>query len=94
MRIQVTEDVKYIIEKLNSAGYEAYAVGGCVRDSILGRIPFKGVKDIITGEEFGTTVDSKLLSQVIENANNNVQKLTQNEDIIFFFAIKFFFHQI
>ena len=33
------EDVKYILEKLNSAGYEAYAVGGCVRDSILGRIP-------------------------------------------------------
>ena len=39
MRIQVPEDVKYIIEKLNNAGYEAYAVGGCVRDSILERIP-------------------------------------------------------
>ena len=39
MRIQVPEDVKYIIEKLNNAGYEAYAVGGCVRDSILGRTP-------------------------------------------------------
>lgn len=39
MRIQVPEDVKFILEKLNSAGYEAYAVGGCVRDSILGRIP-------------------------------------------------------
>ena len=39
MRIQVPEDVKYILEKLNNAGYEAYAVGGCVRDSILGRIP-------------------------------------------------------
>ena len=33
------EDVKYILEKLNNAGYEAYAVGGCVRDSILGRVP-------------------------------------------------------
>ena len=39
MIIQMPEDVKYILEKLNSAGYEAYAVGGCVRDSILGRIP-------------------------------------------------------
>ena len=39
MRIQVPEDVKYIIEKLNNAGYEAYAVGGCIRDSILGRTP-------------------------------------------------------
>ena len=33
------EDVKYILEKLNTSGYEAYAVGGCVRDSILGRNP-------------------------------------------------------
>mgnify|MGYP003304129281 CR=1 FL=1 len=39
MKIQMPKDVKYILEKLNSAGYEAYAVGGCVRDSVLGRIP-------------------------------------------------------
>lgn len=39
MIIQIPEDVKYILEKLNNAGYEAYAVGGCVRDSILGRTP-------------------------------------------------------
>lgn len=39
MKIQMPEDVKYILEKLNSAGHEAYAVGGCVRDSILGRNP-------------------------------------------------------
>lgn len=31
--------VKYIIEKLNNYGYSAYAVGGCVRDGILGIIP-------------------------------------------------------
>ena len=28
-----------IIERLRGAGYEAYAVGGCVRDAILGRQP-------------------------------------------------------
>lgn len=39
MKIQMPEDVKYILEKLNEAGYEAYVVGGCVRDSILGRTP-------------------------------------------------------
>lgn len=33
------EDVSFIIQKLESAGYEAYAVGGCVRDTILGREP-------------------------------------------------------
>lgn len=39
MKINMPKDVKYIIEVLQSAGYEAYAVGGCVRDTILGREP-------------------------------------------------------
>lgn len=39
MRIQLPGDVKKIIQTLQEAGYEAYAVGGCVRDSLLGRIP-------------------------------------------------------
>lgn len=30
------ENIKELIEKLYNSGYEAYAVGGCVRDSILG----------------------------------------------------------
>ena len=37
--IDIPADVRYIIEKLRTAGYEAYAVGGCVRDSLLGKIP-------------------------------------------------------
>lgn len=39
MMIQLPEKVHMIIQTLMDAGYEAYAVGGCVRDSILGRIP-------------------------------------------------------
>ncbi|MCD7824380.1 MAG: CCA tRNA nucleotidyltransferase [Clostridiaceae bacterium] len=39
MIIQLPEDVKYIINTLQEAGYQAYAVGGCVRDTILGREP-------------------------------------------------------
>ncbi len=39
MKIKVPEKVNYIIKTLQKHGYEAYAVGGCVRDSILGRIP-------------------------------------------------------
>ena len=35
MQIQLPEKVKKIIKTLTAAGYEAYAVGGCVRDSIL-----------------------------------------------------------
>ena len=39
MRIQLPDKVHNIINTLEEAGYEAYAVGGCVRDSILGREP-------------------------------------------------------
>ena len=39
MRIQLPRKVEDIIEKIQAAGFEAYAVGGCIRDSILGREP-------------------------------------------------------
>ena len=39
MKILVPKKVKRIIDTLQSAGFEAYVVGGCVRDSILGREP-------------------------------------------------------
>lgn len=39
MKIKLPQQVSYIIEQLEKHGFEAYAVGGCVRDSILGRIP-------------------------------------------------------
>lgn len=39
IKIQLPSAVRYIIETIEQAGFEACAVGGCVRDSILGRIP-------------------------------------------------------
>lgn len=39
IQITLPSDVKFIIEKLEAAGFEAYAVGGCVRDQIMGREP-------------------------------------------------------
>ncbi|RKJ06701.1 CCA tRNA nucleotidyltransferase [bacterium D16-54] len=39
MRIWMPPQVERILEKLNEKGFEAYAVGGCVRDSLLGRQP-------------------------------------------------------
>ncbi len=38
-KIDYPQDVGYIIEKLNENGFEAFIVGGCVRDSILGKLP-------------------------------------------------------
>ena len=45
-KIKLPSNVEYIIAELERAGYEAYAVGGCVRDSLLGRVP--GDWDITT----------------------------------------------
>ena len=39
MKINLPDDVKFIIKTLTENGYEAYAVGGCVRDSIIRRVP-------------------------------------------------------
>ena len=38
-QIRLPKDVSFIIKELNKAGYEAYAVGGCVRDILLDREP-------------------------------------------------------
>ena len=45
-KIKLPSNVEYIIAELERAGYEAYAVGGCVRDRLLGRVP--GDWDITT----------------------------------------------
>lgn len=37
--IKLPPQVTYIIDKLQQNGFEAFAVGGCVRDSIIGRSP-------------------------------------------------------
>ena len=39
LRIQMPLGVRYIIDTLAAHGFEAYAVGGCVRDSLMGRTP-------------------------------------------------------
>ncbi len=38
-KICLPEAVKHIIQTIEKAGFEAYAVGGCIRDSILNREP-------------------------------------------------------
>lgn len=39
MTLTIPSKVEFIIKRLEEHGFEAYAVGGCVRDSILGRTP-------------------------------------------------------
>lgn len=37
--IKLPETTAYIIERIEKNGFEAFAVGGCIRDSLLGRVP-------------------------------------------------------
>lgn len=37
--MKIPKKAEYIIEELGSNGFEAFAVGGCVRDTVLGRNP-------------------------------------------------------
>ena len=39
LKIRIPEQVNTILEKLHESGHEAYVVGGCVRDALLGREP-------------------------------------------------------
>ena len=39
VKINLPMQVQYILNTLNNKGYEAYVVGGCVRDSLLGVNP-------------------------------------------------------
>ena len=65
MVIQIPEKVNKIIKRLQEHGYDAYAVGGCVRDSLLGRIPADwdittSAKPLEVKEIFKRTVDTGL----------------------------------
>ncbi len=39
MDVVLPDGASAVMEQLHRAGFEAYAVGGCVRDSLLGRVP-------------------------------------------------------
>ncbi|PJA87962.1 MAG: hypothetical protein CO140_01445, partial [Candidatus Moranbacteria bacterium CG_4_9_14_3_um_filter_40_7] len=39
MKFDIPQSVQEIIEKLNGAGFEAFIVGGCVRDLLLKKEP-------------------------------------------------------
>ena len=77
IKIEMPRDVREIIEALEHAGFEAFAVGGCVRDAVLGRIPADW--DITTSampEEvkalFPRTIDTGILHGTVTVMKNHV----------------------
>ena len=77
MQIQIPQEVEEIIGKLKQHGYEAYAVGGCIRDTLLGREP--GDWDITTSaapqqvkEVFPKTIDTGIQHGTVTIMINHV----------------------
>lgn len=65
MRIELPAHVKYILHRLDEAGFEGYAVGGCVRDALLGREPkdwdiTTNAKPLQVKQLFRRTIDTGL----------------------------------
>lgn len=77
MRVELPVDVKNIIETLEANGYEAFAVGGCVRDTLLLRVP--GDWDITTSAKpeevkalFDHTIDTGIQHGTVTVMKNHV----------------------
>ncbi len=55
LTIKLPDDVRFIIDRLSKAGFDAYAAGGCVRDSLLGKEPSDW--DVATEAEPQSVID-------------------------------------
>lgn len=87
IEIKLPEAVKNIINILEQAGFEAYAVGGCVRDSILGREPndwdiTTSAKPLETKALFRRTIDTGIQHGTITimDGNNGYEVTTYRID--------------
>lgn len=67
VNLKIPEDVNYIIDNLYSNGYDAYVVGGCVRDAILGVEP----------KDWDITTSAK--PEEIKNCFNNFHLISVGE---------------
>lgn len=75
MQIIIPDAARQIIEQLNQAGYEAYVVGGCVRDSLLGKKPedwdiTTSAKPEVVKKLFKRTIDTGLLHGTVTVMKN------------------------
>ena len=92
MEIKIPPEVSEIVKKLEEAGFEAYLVGGCVRDIILGREPKdwdiatnakpEQVQKIFSRRKVGTPTDSVGADNgtIYENKFGTVGVKTESEN--------------
>lgn len=75
--MKVPEEVKEIADKLNAAGFEAYLVGGCLRDLLIEREPKDW--DIATDAK-PEEIQKLFTDSIYENAFGTVGVKTESED--------------
>src|SRR3989338_11302068 len=83
--MNIPKEVKDTIRALNDMGFEAYAVGGCVRDFILGREPYDW--DITTNAKpeeiqkiFSNSVYENDFGTVAVKVNNEKDKKSRRSE--------------
>ena len=64
IHMEIPSEVKYAVTRLKKAGFNAYPVGGCVRDILLGRVPNDW--DITTSAKPEETIEVFKADTVIE----------------------------
>lgn len=79
----IPQEVKNILEKLSKAGYEAYVVGGCVRDLVLSEI--EGLPHVPTDWDITTNAKPEEIQKIFpdsiyENTFGTVGVKTGSED--------------
>ena len=77
MKFAIPKEVINVVETLQKSGFEAYVVGGSVRDLIMGRLP----KDWdVTTNASPETIQSLFTHTVYENTFGTVGVVTDNEN--------------
>ena len=78
MNINIPKNVQYIIDKFYENNYEAYMVGGCVRDCLLGLSPKDydittsakpSITEVLFKKTIPTGIEHGTVTVVIENEN-------------------------
>jgi len=78
MKFVIPIEVQVVAETLERAGYDAFLVGGCVRDLLLGRSP----KDWdITTNAIPSEIQSLFVETFYENEYGTVGVVTESEDL-------------
>ncbi len=77
----IPKEITLVLNTLHTAGFEAYIVGGCVRDSIMNRQPKDW--DIVTSaypEEITALCDTKNQKYVYENPFGTVSWINEDQE--------------